>query len=56
MRFSLWVGLTQPWADVLEWRDVGVDEVIVPDFALGGGQRRSDAMDAIIEQVAPEFR
>ncbi|HYF45335.1 MAG TPA: LLM class flavin-dependent oxidoreductase [Acidimicrobiales bacterium] len=41
---------------VAAWRDVGVDEVIVPDFALGGGSRRSDAMDAIIEQVAPEFR
>jgi len=41
---------------VAAWRDVGVDEVIVPDFALGGGTRRADAMDTIIEQVAPDFR
>jgi alkanesulfonate monooxygenase SsuD/methylene tetrahydromethanopterin reductase-like flavin-dependent oxidoreductase (luciferase family) len=41
---------------VAAWRDAGADEIIVPDFALGGGTRRSDAMDAIIERVAPEFR
>lgn len=38
------------------WRDVGIDEVIVPDFALGDGARRLEALDAIIEQVAPHFR
>lgn len=41
---------------VAGWRDAGVDEVIVPDFALGTGTRRIEAMDAIIEQVAPAFR
>jgi probable F420-dependent oxidoreductase len=41
---------------VAAWRDVGVDEVIVPDFALGGGPATLDALDAIIEQVAPDFR
>jgi alkanesulfonate monooxygenase SsuD/methylene tetrahydromethanopterin reductase-like flavin-dependent oxidoreductase (luciferase family) len=41
---------------VAGWRDVGVDEVIVPDFVLGTGNRRTDAMDEIIEQVAPAFR
>jgi len=41
---------------VAEWRDVGVDEIIVPDFALGSGQRRTDGMDALIEEVAPAFR
>lgn len=38
------------------WRDAGVDEVVVPDFALGRGQQRLDAMDAIAEQVIPWFR
>ena len=41
---------------VAAWRDAGVDEVIVPDFTLGTGAPRADALDTIIEQVAPEFR
>jgi alkanesulfonate monooxygenase SsuD/methylene tetrahydromethanopterin reductase-like flavin-dependent oxidoreductase (luciferase family) len=41
---------------VAAWRDVGVDEVIVPDFTLGTGSRRADALDTIIERVAPGFR
>lgn len=41
---------------VAAWRDAGVDEVIVPDFALGTGAARLEAMDALIEQVAPDFR
>ena len=35
------------------WRDVGVDEVIVPDFTLGAGAALEDAMGAIAEAVAP---
>jgi alkanesulfonate monooxygenase SsuD/methylene tetrahydromethanopterin reductase-like flavin-dependent oxidoreductase (luciferase family) len=41
---------------VAAWQAVGVDEVIVPDFTLGRGQRKLDALDTIIEQVAPAFR
>lgn len=41
---------------VAGWRDAGVDEVIVPDFTLGRGSQRADALDALIEQVAPQFR
>lgn len=41
---------------VAAWRDAGVDEVIVPDFTLGTGTQRADALDTIIEQVAPSFR
>ena len=37
------------------WADLGVDEVIVPDFTLGAGTRRLDALDTIIEEVAPAF-
>ena len=38
------------------WADLGVDEVIVPDFTLGTGTRRLEALDTIIEDVAPAFR
>lgn len=41
---------------VAAWRDAGVDEVIVPDFTLGTGTQRADALDTIIEHVAPAFR
>jgi F420-dependent oxidoreductase-like protein len=43
-------------AAVRAWQDIGLDEVIVPDFTLGQGSRKLDALDAIIEQVAPAFR
>ncbi len=43
-------------AAVAAWQAVGLDEVIVPDFALGRGAHRLDRMDAIIEAVAPAFR
>jgi len=43
-------------AAVAAWRDVGLDEVIVPDFTLGTGAARLERTDAIIEQVAPQFR
>jgi probable F420-dependent oxidoreductase len=41
---------------VQAWQDVGVDEVIVPDFTLGKGAQKLEALDLIIEQVAPAFR
>jgi F420-dependent oxidoreductase-like protein len=41
---------------VAAWRDVGVDEVIVPDFTLGAGTQRLDRMDTIINDVAASFR
>jgi len=41
---------------VAAWQDAGVDELIIPDFTLGSGSRRTDTMDAIIEEIAPAFR
>jgi alkanesulfonate monooxygenase SsuD/methylene tetrahydromethanopterin reductase-like flavin-dependent oxidoreductase (luciferase family) len=41
---------------VAGWRDVGVDEVIVPDFTLGTGSQRADALDALAERVVAAFR
>jgi alkanesulfonate monooxygenase SsuD/methylene tetrahydromethanopterin reductase-like flavin-dependent oxidoreductase (luciferase family) len=50
-------GTAEQLAEVVSgWRDAGVDEVIVPDFVLGSGTRRRDALDEIIEHVAPQFR
>jgi F420-dependent oxidoreductase-like protein len=39
-----------------QWRDAGVDEVIVPDWILGRGAKRYERMDEFIESVAPQFR
>jgi alkanesulfonate monooxygenase SsuD/methylene tetrahydromethanopterin reductase-like flavin-dependent oxidoreductase (luciferase family) len=36
-----------------EWQAIGLDELIVPDFLLGRGQQKLDAMDALLEAVAP---
>jgi F420-dependent oxidoreductase-like protein len=41
---------------VADWQGVGLDEVIVPDFALGRGAAKRERMDAIIQEVAPSFR
>jgi alkanesulfonate monooxygenase SsuD/methylene tetrahydromethanopterin reductase-like flavin-dependent oxidoreductase (luciferase family) len=35
---------------------VGLDELIVPDFLLGTGAQKLDAMDALITEVAAAFR
>ena len=38
------------------WQAVGLDEVIVPDWALGTGTARLERMDAILEAVTRDFR
>ncbi len=38
------------------YRDVGVEELIVPDFTFGPMERKKASMDLFIEQVAPAFR
>lgn len=37
---------------VANWRDIGVDEVIVPDATLGRGDGRREALDSLREAVA----
>jgi F420-dependent oxidoreductase-like protein len=50
-------GTTEQVAEaVAAWQEVGLDELIVPDFALGRGSQRLDRMDAIVEDVIPAFR
>jgi F420-dependent oxidoreductase-like protein len=41
---------------VAAYADAGVDELIVPDFTLGRGSRRTDTFDLFINEVAPSFR
>ena len=37
--------------------DAGVDEMIIPDFALGSNARqRIEQMDRFVEEIVPEFR
>ena len=39
-----------------QYSQVGLDELIVPDFTFGPMERKKESMDLFIEQVAPEFR
>jgi len=39
-----------------EYAEAGVDELILPDFNLGRGERRQTAYDAFNTEVAPVFR
>ena len=38
------------------YRDAGVDELIVPDFTMGEGQKKLDILNQFIEEVAPAGR
>jgi alkanesulfonate monooxygenase SsuD/methylene tetrahydromethanopterin reductase-like flavin-dependent oxidoreductase (luciferase family) len=49
-------GTAQVAEAVADWQRIGLDEVIVPDFALGRGAHKLERMDALIEEVAPSFR
>ncbi|OUW33656.1 MAG: hypothetical protein CBD32_01730 [Actinobacteria bacterium TMED172] len=39
-----------------EYADLGLDELIVPDFTFGPMERKKTSMDLFIEEVAPHFR
>ena len=50
---AAFAGTAAKFADlVARWAAVGIDEVIVPDWSLGTGARRRDALDAIAAAVA----
>ena len=50
-------GTVEQFAElVARWRDVGVDEVIVPDFVLGRGAQKLEAYDALAAGVHAAFR
>jgi alkanesulfonate monooxygenase SsuD/methylene tetrahydromethanopterin reductase-like flavin-dependent oxidoreductase (luciferase family) len=37
------------------YRDAGVDELIIPDFTLGTGERRTELLDRFTHEVALHF-
>jgi alkanesulfonate monooxygenase SsuD/methylene tetrahydromethanopterin reductase-like flavin-dependent oxidoreductase (luciferase family) len=39
-----------------DFRDAGLDELIIPDFTLGDTAAKPDAMDAFMTDIAMEFR
>lgn len=39
-----------------EWAEAGLDELIIPSFTLGEPAAAAEALDLLIEQVAPSFR
>ncbi len=41
---------------VAAYAEAGLDELIVPDFTLGTGDRKLAALDQFIDEVAPAFR
>lgn len=41
---------------VAEYRDAGVDELILPDWTMGPLSRRKDTYDLFMTEVAPHFR
>ena len=57
--FPMIYGTPERIADqAARWRDVGVDEVIIPDYLLPHGRARLDACDALAGALAPlaDFR
>jgi F420-dependent oxidoreductase-like protein len=50
------VGTPSEVVDIVgAYRDAGVDELIVPDFTIGHGSRRTDTLDLFKEEVAIHF-
>ncbi len=41
---------------VAAYAEAGLDELIVPDFGLGSGAQKLEALDRFIDEVAPAFR
>jgi F420-dependent oxidoreductase-like protein len=51
------VGTPAEVVDIVgRYRDAGADELIIPDFTLGGLERRRDTCDLFMEEVAAHFR
>src|SRR5580692_5985671 len=50
------VGTPAEVADIVaRYREAGADELIVPDFTLGGMARKQDTCDLFMQEVAPAF-
>jgi alkanesulfonate monooxygenase SsuD/methylene tetrahydromethanopterin reductase-like flavin-dependent oxidoreductase (luciferase family) len=55
-RALLFGSAAQMHEQLADYEAAGVDEFVVPDFALGRGNERLDAMDRFITEVAAPFR
>ena len=50
---AAFAGTAQEFAElVARWRDVGVDEVVIPDWHLGAGARRFESLQELTEAMA----
>jgi F420-dependent oxidoreductase-like protein len=50
------IGTPAEVADIVgAYRDAGVDELIIPDFTLGTGERRTELLDRFTHEVALHF-
>jgi F420-dependent oxidoreductase-like protein len=53
----LMAGTPERMRDVVAaYAEAGLDELIVPDFTLGTGNQKLEALDTFIDEVAPAFR
>jgi F420-dependent oxidoreductase-like protein len=51
------IGTPAQLVDVVgAYAEAGVDELIIPDFTLGGGERAKDTYDRFLTEVAASFR
>ncbi|HVM09271.1 MAG TPA: LLM class F420-dependent oxidoreductase [Acidimicrobiales bacterium] len=51
------VGTPSEVVDIVgAYGEAGADELIIPDFTLGSGQRKKDTVDLFFEEVASQFR
>jgi len=41
---------------VAAYSEAGLDELIIPDFTLGSGAQKTEALDRFLDDVAPAFR
>ena len=50
---AAFAGTAEQFAElVVQWRDVGVDELVIPDWNLGTGAQRADALEALSQAVS----
>lgn len=50
---AAFAGTAEQFAElVAQWRDVGVDEVVIPDWNLGTGAQRAEALEALSQAVS----
>ncbi len=50
---AAFAGTVEQFAELAaQWRDIGVDELVIPDWNLGTGAQRSEALEALSQAVS----